>query len=601
MTKTLRDYYIELYGDGDISNYRWNQLVEIIEKAKQERSAELRKEDQKGSGWYLSEKMAGIMLYIDKFSDNLKNFETKIEYLADLGITYVHFMPLLKSREGNNDGGYAVSDYLSVDSRLGTMKQFERVIKQLKKKGIRTCIDFVLNHTAKEHIWAKKCLAGDPDYNDMYFMFDSREIPDQYEKTLTQIFPEVAPGNFTYYEDIHKYVMTRFYEFQWDLNYKNPQVFNKIIEVLLTLANKGIDIFRLDAIPYMWKELGTTSMNLPQVHTLLKMMRMIADEVCPSVVFLGEAIVEPHEIVKYFGTSDEKECNVMYNASMMVLLWNSLATRDVRLMERSLSIDYGVPDDGVWINYARCHDDIGWGFEENIIRELGLDPEKHKQFIIRFMEGKFPGSFSIGELYEFNPVTLDARNSGTMASMCGLEQAVNEKHRYKIEQAVKRILLLNSIVISYTGIPLLYSGDEIGQLNDWEYKKDPAIAHDSRWLHRGKMNWEAAAEREDVRTIPGQIFTEIRRMLDIRKGNSVFSSALKSVPVEMGNPAVFGFHKGDKLMVSGNFSEREQWADTKYFDWFGLPGEMEDLLSGRRVKTWNNQILLGPYEVLWLA
>ena len=311
--------------------------------------------------------------------------------------------------------------------------------------------------------------------------------------------------------------------------------------------------------------------------------------------------MEPHEIVKYFGTSDEKECNVMYNASMMVLLWNSLATRDVRLMERSLSIDYGVPDDGVWINYARCHDDIGWGFEENIIRELGLDPEKHKQFIIRFMEGKFPGSFSIGELYEFNPVTLDARNSGTMASMCGLEQAVNEKHRYKIEQAVKRILLLNSIVISYTGIPLLYSGDEIGQLNDWEYKKDPAIAHDSRWLHRGKMNWEAAAEREDVRTIPGQIFTEIRRMLDIRKGNSVFSSALKSVPVEMGNPAVFGFHKGDKLMVLANFSEREQWADTKYFDWFGLPGEMEDLLSGRRVKTWNNQILLGPYEVLWLA
>lgn len=601
MTKTLRDYYIELYGDGDISNYRWNQLVEIIEKAKQERSAELKKEDQKGSGWYLSEKMAGIMLYIDKFSGNLKNFETKIEYLADLGITYVHFMPLLKSREGNNDGGYAVSDYLSVDSRLGTMKQFERVIKQLKKKGIRTCIDFVLNHTAKEHIWAQKCLAGDPDYNDMYFMFDSREIPDQYEKTLTQIFPEVAPGNFTYYEDIHKYVMTRFYEFQWDLNYKNPQVFNKIIEVLLTLANKGIDIFRLDAIPYMWKELGTTSMNLPQVHTLLKMMRMIADEVCPSVVFLGEAIVEPHEIVKYFGTSDEKECNVMYNASMMVLLWNSLATRDVGLMERSLSIDYGVPDDGVWINYARCHDDIGWGFEENIIRELGLDPEKHKQFIIRFMEGKFPGSFSIGELYEFNPVTLDARNSGTMASMCGLEQAVNEKHRYKIELAVKRILLLNSIVISYTGIPLLYSGDEIGQLNDWGYKKDPAIAHDSRWLHRGKMNWEAAAEREDVRTIPGQIFTEIRRMLGIRKGNSVFSSALKSVPVEMGNPAVFGFHKGDKLMVLANFSEREQWADTKYFDWFGLPGEMEDLLSGRRVRTWNNQILLGPYEVLWLA
>ena len=599
--KTLREYYVELYGDNDISNYRWGQLEEIIEKAKKERSADLKEADQQGNSWYLSEKMAGIMLYLDKFSENLKGFESKIDYLADLGVTYVHFMPLLRSREGNNDGGYAVSDYLSIEKRLGTMKQFERVVQLLKKKGIRTCIDFVLNHTAKEHEWAKKCLEGDPDYQDMYYMFDTREIPDQYEKTLTQIFPEVAPGNFTYYEDIHKYVMTRFYEFQWDLNYRNPQVFNKITEVMLTLANKGVDIFRLDAIPYMWKELGTASMNLPQVHTLLKMMRMIADEVCPSVVFLGEAIVEPHEIVKYFGTPDEKECNVMYNASMMVLLWNSLATRDTRLMEKSLSIDYGVPEDGVWINYARCHDDIGWGFEEKIIRELGLDPEKHKQFIIRFMEGRFPGSFSIGELYEFNPVTLDARNSGTMASMCGLEQAVNEKHQYKIELAVKRILLLNSIVIAYTGIPLLYSGDELGQLNDWSYKKDPAIAHDSRWLHRGKMDWEAAEKREDTRTLPGKIFTEIRRMLEIRKSSKVFSSELKSIPVDMGNPAVFGFHKGDKMMVLANFSEKEQWADTCHFDWFGLPGEMEDLLTGRRVRSWNNQILLGPYEVLWLV
>ncbi len=265
-------------------------------------------------------------------------------------------------------------------------------------------------------------------------------------------------------------------------------MFNKIVEVLLTLANKGIDIFRLDAIPYMWKELGTNCMNHKNVHTLLKMMYYIIQEVCPSVIFLGEAIIEPKEIVKYFGTAEEKECNVMYNASLMVLLWNSIATRDVRLMERSLSKKYDVPDDAVWINYARCHDDIGWGFEQDILREIGFDPEAHKQFMIQFMEGKFYGSFSVGELYEFNPVTLDARNSGTFASMCGLEQALNEKHGYKIELALKRILLLNAIIISYTGIPLLYSGDEIGQLNDWSYKNQKDIAGDSRWLHRGNMD-----------------------------------------------------------------------------------------------------------------
>mgnify|MGYP000541436052 FL=1 len=315
----LKQSYFELYGDNEITQYRWDQLQEIIAGAKAARSPELKKQDKGGNQWYMSEKMAGMMLYVDRFSEDLKGFEEKIDYLAELGITYVHFMPLLKSREGNNDGGYAVADYLSVDKKFGTMRQLERVVKLLKKRGIRTCIDFVLNHTAKEHVWVQEYRKGNHDYDNMYHMFDDDTIPNEYEKTMTEIFPGVAPGNFTWYPDLNKYVMTRFYEFQWDLNYSNPQVFNKIVEVLLTLANKGIDIFRLDAIPYMWKELGTSCMNHPKVHTLLRMMYQIVQEVCPSVIFLGEAIVEPHEIVKYFGTPEEKECHIMYNASLMVL------------------------------------------------------------------------------------------------------------------------------------------------------------------------------------------------------------------------------------------------------------------------------------------
>lgn len=423
----LKQSYYDLYGKNEITDFRFGQLMDIIGNAKKERRAELKKQDSRGNDWYLSEKMVGMMLYIDRFSKDLRGFEEKIDYLAELGVTYVHFMPLLKSREGNNDGGYAVSDYLEVDDKFGTMKELEHVVNLLKKRGIHTCIDFVLNHTAKEHIWVEEYKKGNHDYDNMYFMYDNPSVPEQYEKNMTEIFPGVAPKNFTYYPDMGKYVMTRFYEFQWDLNYANPQVFNKIVEVLLTLANKGIDIFRLDAIPYMWKEIGTSCMNHPKVHTLLRMMYSIVQDVCPSVIFLGEAIVEPHEIVKYFGTPEEKECNVMYNASLMVLLWNSLATRDVRLMERSLARDYGVPSDGVWINYGRCHDDIGWGFEKDILQNLGFDPEAHKQFMISFMEGRYPGSFSVGELYEFNPVTLDARNSGTFASMCGLEQALDRK------------------------------------------------------------------------------------------------------------------------------------------------------------------------------
>lgn len=597
----LKNSYYELYGRNEITEYRWGQLMSILEHAAKTRPSALKKADGNGNDWYQSEKMVGMMLYVDRFSNNLEEFEKRIDYIAELGITYVHFMPLLKSREGNNDGGYAVSDYLMVDDKFGTMKQLERVMKLLKAKGIRTCIDFVLNHTAKEHLWVQKYREGDHDYDDMYFMFDDDTIPKEYEKYMTEIFPGVAPGNFTWYPDIQKYVMTRFYEFQWDLNYRNPQVFNKIVEVMLTLANKGVDIFRLDAIPYMWKEPGTPCMNHPNVHKLLGMMYEIIQQVCPGVVFLGEAIVEPYEIVKYFGNQEMKECNVMYNASFMVLLWNSLATRDVQLMERSLSIDYGIPDSGTWINYVRCHDDIGWGFEKEILKNLGLDPELHKQYIIQFMEGRYPGSFATGELYEYNPVTQDARNSGTLASMCGLEQALREKHMYKTELAVKRILLLHAMVISYTGIPLLYSGDEIGQLNDWGYKQVPEHAADSRWLHRGVMDWEAAEKRTDFATVQGQIFTKIRNMIEIRKSSELFSSEYRAVPVKTGNPAVFCFHKADKMLVLANFSEQEQWVDSSAFDWFGLPGEMQDLITGRYVRSYNNRVQLGPYEYLWLV
>ncbi len=599
MRSTLKRYYEEIYGTDELSRKRFGELMAIVAEAKAKRPADLKRQDESGNQWYMSEKMVGMMLYLDKFSGDLEGFKSHIDYLCELGITYVHFMPLLKSREGENDGGYAVQDYLAVDARYGNMEIFEQVIAMLKAKGIRTCVDFVLNHTAKEHAWAVECKRGTPGYENMYHMFDDRTIPDAYERTLTQIFPGVAPGNFTWYDDIQKYVMTRFYEFQWDLNYANPQVFNQIVKVLLTLANKGIDIFRLDAIPYMWKALGTSSMNLPQVHTLLRMMDMIIEDVCPSVIFLGEAIVEPREIVKYFGTAEEKECHVMYNASMMVLLWNSLATRDVRLMTRSLLRDYGTPADGVWINYARCHDDIGWGFEEDIIRDLGQDPFEHKQFMIRFMEGKFPGSFARGELYEFNPVTLDARNSGTLASMCGLEEGVYERNAYKTELAIKRILLVHAMVIAYTGIPLLYSGDEIGTLNHYAYRDNINEARDSRWLHRGPMDWQKAEDRYDLSTVTGQIFTGIKKMIAVRKSDADFASTVKSWPIETDNLGVFAFHREDKMLVLANFTEDRQRVGAGTLSWFGLPYEMEDLLTGQHVRLSGN-IELGPYQFLWL-
>lgn len=597
----LAQTYLQIYGDTEAVRQEFDRLLAIMHTAKTKRRPELKQMDKKGNSWYLSEKTVGMMLYLDKFCSDLSQFEKKIDYLAELGISYVHFMPLLKAREGNSDGGYAVADYLNVDDRFGTTKEFIHIIRKLKDQGIHTCVDLVLNHTAKEHEWADRSVWNPVDgWENMYYTFPDKTLPTLYEKTLTQIFPAVAPGNFTYYEEIRQFVMTRFYEFQWDLNYKNPRVFNAMAEVMLTLANYGIDIFRLDAIPYMWKEPGTSSMNLPQVHTLLKMYKWMMEEVCPSVVFLGEAIVEPHEIVKYFGQGDEKECDVMYNASLMVLLWSSLASRDVRLMTRSLLIDYHAPEGSVWINYGRCHDDIGWGFEESIQKELGIDPLKHKQFMIRYMEGIYPGSFARGELYEFNPITLDARNSGTFASLCGLEKAIEEKDHYHIELAVRRILLLHSIIISYTGIPLLYSGDEIGTVNYWAYKDIPEERGDSRWLHRGPMDWKKAANRQDKSSIEGYLFARLQEMISIRKTHSEFHSSIASTPIETGNTAVFAFHREDRMLVLANFTDQVQTVDCCHLNWFGLPGELTDLIQGKKIWL-SGQIHLAPYESLWLT
>ncbi len=596
----LEYYYHELYGDSDVVDKRYRELRDIIEKAKKERSPKLKEQDLCGNYWYLSQETVGMMVYIDKFSGDLVKFEKKIDYLVELGITYVHFISLLKSRKGNNDGGYAVTDYLNVDEKFGSTEQFKRIVSLLKERGIRTCIDFVLNHTAKEHEWVYKSKREVSGFENMYYMYDNYDIPQKFESTMTEIFPEIAPGNFTYYDDIKKYVMTRFYEFQWDLNYTNPLVFNKIAETMLALANMGIDILRLDAIPYIWKQLHTRCMNLEQVHIILKMYQMIINEVCPSVVFKGEAIVEPREIVKYFGTYDERECQIMYNASYMVLLWNSLATRDVRLMQRSLNKRYSTPVGAVWVNYARCHDDIGWGFEEDILRELGFDPFYHKQFITKYMVGQFPGSFSRGELYQFNPATMDARNSGTMASMCGLEQGLEEHDDYKTELAVKRILLLNAMIISYTGIPMLYSGDEIGQLNYWDYKKDPHKKDDSRWLHRGPMDWKKAKYRKDKSTVEGYLFSKIKQMIEIRKSSDLFSSTLPSESFDTWNKGVFAFNKKNRMLVFGNFTEYQQTINPDCMGKYQMYGVMTDMIQGKKVNM-NQDIILGPYEYLWLA
>ncbi|GIM28526.1 alpha-amylase [Clostridium polyendosporum] len=603
-----QDYY-ELYGQREDVKENFEDLIIRMAEAYNNRKKalkELDEEREQHPDWFLSQEMVGMMLYVDLFADNLKGVKEKINYLKDLGVNYVHLMPLLKMPKGKNDGGYAVSSYTNIDEKFGTMEELEALADEFRKNKMSVCLDFVLNHTSKEHTWAERAKQGEKKYQDMYFMYDTDEVPRQFEATVPEVFPKVSPGNFTYYDEFKKWVFTSFYEFQWDLNYHNPFVTNKIAEKLLFLANKGVEVLRLDAIPFMWKELWTNCRNLPQVHTVMRILRVAAKIVCPGVMFKGEAIVTPREILKYFGEGKDegKECQTMYNASMMVLLWNSLATRDTRLMQMTLERSPKIPHTATWMNYARCHDDIGWGFENDIIKELGMDPFQHKQFIINFYKGNYPGSFAKGELYEFDEVTMDARTSGTLASLCGLEKALEEHDKYGQELAIKRILLLHSVILSYGGIPVIYSGDEIGQLNDYSYKQNAEKYADSRWLHRPKMNWEKVKNTDNLATIEGTIYKNINKMIECRKENTIFRSDNLSEPFYTGNKGVLGYFKttgNEKLLVLANFSEYEQHVDMDILKKYYSGECVTDMLQQKKIDLNSEKIILAPYEFLWLA
>ena len=458
----IRELYMKLYHNEPALF----ELFDLMDQYTLERSKELKWMDKNQKNWYFGQDIVGMTLYTDLFAGNIKKLSQKIDYFNDLGISFLHLMPLLKPREGENDGGYAVEDYRNIDPRLGSIDDFTRLIKDLRKSNIKVCIDYVINHVAKEHQWAKEALDGDKLKQAYFIMFDTDEMPNRYNRTVPEVLPNKCPGNFTYYPEIKQYVFTSFSEFQWDLNFRNPYVFNGMTDNLLYLAN----LVRLDAIPFMWKQVDTTCRNLEPIHDLLKLFNLIKEDVCPSLALLGEAIVEPQEIVKYFGNEAEPECEVMYNANLMVDIYNAFATRDVSL----ITIDanrFQIPHRATWMNYVRCHDDIGWGFNEQAIQSFGLDPYLHKQFLIKFYGNEFPGSFSKGEMYQFNPYTQDARTNGTLASLLGLEKALDTSQSYRRYESIRRINLAHALILSYRGFPLIYSGDEIGSLNDQTYKK----------------------------------------------------------------------------------------------------------------------------------
>lgn len=592
----------QLYGQQYDFFYHLESIVAAATDLWLARPAELKALDglrEADPHWYQSQRMLGAMCYVDLFAGDLQRLRERIPYLLELGVNYLHLMPLFKVPAGDNDGGYAVSSYREIDARLGSMQDLHDLASELRHHGISLCLDFVFNHTADEHQWAQQALAGDAEYQAYYRMFPDRSLPDAYEQCMIPVFPDEHPGSFTYRNRIKRWVWTSFHNYQWDLNYENPVVFNRMLEEMLFLANQGVEILRLDAVAFVWKQLGTSCQNLPEAHSIIQAFNALVRIAAPAMVFKSEAIVHPDEVAKYIA---EDECPLSYNPQLMALLWNSLATRKVRILRHAMRKRFAMPSGCAWVNYVRCHDDIGFAFSNDDVAELGLDPAAHRRFLTDFYTARFPGSFARGLPFQENAHTGEARISGTCASLTGVELALESQDEAALDLALRRILLVHGVILTIGGIPLLYLGDEIGMLNQYNYADDPAKLGDTRWVHRASFDWARAEQRRDRTTVPGKLYQELLRLIQIRQQNPAFDRAETEI-VETGNDHVFGYfrsHGDHSVLILANFSEQPQTIEGTRLRLLGLRKSVVDLVAGRTIVA-AHALALEPYDFMVLT
>lgn len=597
-----------LYGEREDYVDWLGRFLTIVAQGYAQRAEELRLLDlrrQAEPDWFQQPNMLGYVCYADRFAGDLTGVAARIPYLNELGVTYLHLMPLLKPRSGPNDGGYAVEEYREVNPRLGSMADLAALAGELRRNGVSLCIDLVCNHTAKEHAWAQKARAGDPVYVDYYLIYPDRTMPDKYEETLPEIFPEFKPGNFTYYADMDRWVWTTFNEYQWDLNYKNPAVFGEMLDIILFLANQGVEVLRLDAVAFMWKRMGTDSQNQPEAHAILQAWRALSRIAAPGLILKAEAIVAPDRLIPYLGrgAATNKECELAYHNVFMVLLWSALAERKTALFTRALQNMPGIPSGASWCTYVRCHDDIGWAVTDEDAAEVGLSGFAHRAFLSEYYSGRFPDTFARGATFQHNPRTGDRRISGSLASLAGLEIGLEAEDPRAVELALERILLLHSMILAFGGIPLLYMGDELGLLNDYSYADNPDLADDNRWMHRPFMDWEQAAARHDWWTPAGRIFQGLCKLVAARKRLPALHAQAATYAVWTHNDHVAGLLRESprgRLLILGNFSEHSQTVPGYRLAEMGFDGQLFDHLNDKTLDA-GTGIQLDGYQAAWLA
>lgn len=589
----------------------FDKLLKLLPKLYDLRPDELKRQDLErleAESWYQSENIVGMQLYVENFNKDLRGLHKKISYFKDLGVNFIHVMPITTRPKGESDGGYAVNSYLKVDKKYGSQEDLLKLTSAFRKEGILLMLDFVVNHTSDEYPWAKKAKKGEQKYLEYYYAFEDRIIPDAFEKVLPEVFPETSPGNFTYVPEIDRWVMTVFNSYQWDLNYTNPEVFMEMLTNLVKMVNLGVDVVRFDALAFLWKKIGTISQNLPEAHNLVSLFRMCLQVVAPGTIFLAEAIVAPKDIIKYFGKGPKlgNECEVAYNASLMALLWNSIATKKTGLLYKSLTEVPPKPKECTWINYIRCHDDIGLGYDDSFIREMGWNPQQHRKFLLDYYCQRLDWSPAKGLLFMYNPKTGDGRITGSAASLLGLESALESGDKDHVEKAISKINLLHGIILSFGGIPMIYAGDEIATLNDYSYTKDSSKSGDSRWVNRPRQDWNMVNKLENLDLPQSQVYHSLKHLISVRKANAVLADTNNLVLHQSGNNHILVFERTQSskegIMVVCNFDENPQVIDSGWLMKLGYftKGNPKDLVAGKKIGVKSGLLELRPYQMIWL-
>jgi amylosucrase len=615
----------DLYGDEHEVDEIMGALLTSVVAAARERPEALRRLDlarEVDPHWHLDERQVGYVCYADRFAGDLRGVVERLDYLEELGVTYLHLMPLLQPREGDADGGYAVADYREVDRRLGKREDLVALTTALRERGMSLCVDLVVNHTAREHAWAQAAMAGDERHRAYYRIHPDRQVPDRFEATLPEVFPETAPGSFTWVEEVDGWVWTTFRDFQWDLDYRNPEVVVELLDVMLDLVNQGVEVLRLDAVPFLWKREGTDCQNQPEVHAILQAWRNLLGMAAPAVRCKAEAIVPPGQLVPYLGAPVEgpvtaagglgslvgharPECDLAYHNQLMVLLWSSLAARDAQLATHALSRMRTPPPWAGWVTYIRGHDDIGWAITDEDAGAVGADAAAHRRFLIDFYAGDFPMSFASGRRFQENELTGDARTSGMTSVLAGVAQARELGDEALLDQAIRRVVLLHGVAASYGGIPLLWMGDELALGDDLDWETDPERALDNRWSHRPRMDWDAAARRHDAATVEGRVFASLRHLLAVRAATPELRAGGRTEPLWPDHPAVLAYVRSHprtgRLLVLASFSDLETSVDMRILSEAGL-GPVRDLLEPTGVFPYaDGRIVLPPLGLRWLA